>query len=277
MAEEGSSGAAAAPAPAELARHPSEDAPLTPPATVAVPAEAEGGAGAARPVRVEDLAPHCCGVHGVEVRADRPCAFYEGLLSAAECAAIEEALGGRHAATAESLAPGARSQFSVEDTELAGRVWGRIKPYLPQEMDGGRAIGLRSRWNHARYLPGQSVFGHMDQRQASAEHAANPNVASRMSLTIYLDDGYEGGEFVFIRGLRMDGSWEETHKTLRPKRGDAVLFYQAVPEFQHAVPPLKAGVKSIMRSDVLYEFPSAEEADVGGTRGVEGGRPVARD
>lgn len=42
----------------------------------------------------------------------------------------------------------------------------------------------------ARYFPGQSVFAHMDQRQTSAEHRAEPCIASRMSLTIYLDEGY---------------------------------------------------------------------------------------
>jgi hypothetical protein len=51
-----------------------------------------------------------------------------------------------------------------------------------------------------------------------------------------------------------------------------VLFYQAVPEFSHAVPVLISGIKTIMRSDVMYRFASEAEADVGGVAVVGGSR-----
>lgn len=111
----------------------------------------------------------------------------------------------------------------------------------------------------------------MDQRQTSAEHRNDPCVASRVTLNIYLDDQYEGGEFVFVTGVRNDGTWDRSHITLHPKAGDAVLFYQGVPEFSHAVPVLKSGTKTIIRSDVMYRFKTEQEADVGG-RNVVGGR-----
>ena len=101
----------------------------------------------------------------------------------------------------------------------------------------------------------------MDQRQTSAEHRKDPTVASRITVNIYLDrepyaivqlpsavvspGGYTGGEFEFVTGVRDDGSWETTHTRLNPEAGDAVCFYQAVPEFSHAVPALKTGTKTI--------------------------------
>lgn len=124
-----------------------------------------------------------------------------------------------------------------------------------------------------RYFDGQFVFAHMDQRQTCLEHRADRTVASRMSLTIYLDDGYTGGEIAFVTGVGLDGSFAGEHVALRPRPGDAVLFYQAVPEFSHCVHPV-LGVKTILRSDVLYKFGSEAEADVGGLH-VQGGAPVA--
>jgi len=51
--------------------------------------------------------------------------------------------------------------------------------------------------------------------------------------------------------------------------GDAVLFYQSVDEFAHAVLPLQSGTKTIMRSDVLYQFDTIKDADIGGERVVQ--------
>jgi hypothetical protein len=67
----------------------------------------------------------------------------------------------------------------------------------------------------------------------------------------------------------LDGSYEEEHFRPAPKAGDAILFYQAVNEYEHAVLPLISGTKTIMRSDILYKFNSAEEADVGGEKVVQ--------
>ncbi len=89
---------------------------------------------------------------------------------------------------------------------------------------------------------------------------------------MYLDEGYTGGEIAFVTGVRMDGSFEGQHIALKPNPGDAVLFYQAVPEFSHYVHPVH-GVKTILRTDVMYRFASEEEADVGGLR-VQGGAPA---
>lgn len=104
----------------------------------------------------------------------------------------------------------------------------------------------------------------MDQRGGSRESREDNTVASRITINVYLDDGYEGGEFAFVNGVQMDGTFEEEIMRPDPKAGDVVLFYQGAPEFSHAVLPLVAGPKTIMRSDVMYKFANKESADVGG-------------
>jgi hypothetical protein len=213
---------------------------------------------------VEDMAERCCKAWKVEKRADRPCLYFHGLLSKDECKELLQGVCKKHEIKARSTEVGERSEFKHDDEKLSKLLWDRIRSQLPEKLDGGTAIGLRTEWHHARYFPGQSVFAHMDQRQTSQEHRKDPTVASRITLNCYLDRDYTGGEFDFVFGVRDDGSWEKTHLQIAPKTGDAVLFYQAVPEFSHAVPAMKTGTKTILRSDVMYRFASEKEADVGG-------------
>jgi len=235
-------------------------------------------------VTMEDLAPHCCKVYGVEVRKDRPCMYFKNLLTKEECARLMKLCDERHLKEGDPAidsCPACRSQFNHSDAALATKILKRIEKFIPKEMDGGKLMGLRREFNHARYLidskgRGQSVMGHMDQRQPYAEEIKNDDtLATRMSLTIYLDEGYTGAEFVFIKGLKDTGLYDEAHKILRPRAGDAVIFYQGIPEFAHAVPPLKSRKKTIMRTDVLYKFRTKEEANAGGQWApVKGGKPL---
>lgn len=224
-------------------------------------------------MEVQDLAPILCEAHGVQVRADRPCMFLRGILTQDEC---RELVGFGEAKHDQAGEPGmgVRSEFKHADADLSAKLWQRLAPHLPSNLDGGVAVGLRATWHHAKYFKGQWVFAHMDQRQTSEEHDDEPAIASRITLNIYLDDEYEGSEFVFVKTIRMDGTWSDEILRPKPKAGDAVLFYQGVMEFAHAIPELTAGTKHILRSDVLYRFANEEEADVGGARGIEGGAPL---
>lgn len=228
-------------------------------------------------MQVQDLAPVLCAAHGVQVRADRPCLLVRGLLTEDECSELVEFSETKHEKEGEP-GMGVRSEFKHSDADLSRRVWERLSPHLPSKLDGGQATGLRSDWHHAKYFVGQWVFAHMDQRQTSTEHLEDPTVASRITLNIYLDDGYRGSEFAFVRTINLDGSWDGEILKPMPKAGDAVLFYQGIMEFAHAISGLEAGTKHISRSDVLYKFATKDEADVGGSKhGIEGGPPIPND
>ena len=228
-------------------------------------------------MEVQDIAPILCEAHGVRVRADRPCLLLKGILTAEECAELVQFSETKHDQEGEP-GMGIRSEFTHSDEALSVKVWERLSPHLPSELDGGEAIGLRKTWHHAKYFKGQWVFGHMDQRQTSEEHLENPTVASRITLNIYLDDEYTGSEFAFIKSIQLDGTWEGEILKPMPKAGDAVLFYQGIMEFAHGINELRSGTKHILRSDVLYKFKSEDEADVGGNiLGIEGGTSLEQD
>jgi prolyl 4-hydroxylase len=85
-----------------------------------------------------------------------------------------------------------------------------------------------------RYRPGQEYKPHMD----AVAGEANQRI---LTMLVYLNDGYEGGETVFLRtGLRFKG-----------RKGDALVFRNALPDgrademAQHAGLPVTAGEKLI--------------------------------
>jgi hypothetical protein len=217
------------------------------------------------PVKVRDFAPQCCTAHGVQVRNDQPCFWLDNVLSPEECDALIHAVAEHHDCPLSDddvcCEPGVRSQFSTHDPQLCNLLWERIRQTVPQELDGGQAVGLKEDVAHCRYFCGQVGFPHMDFRHG--QHG-DPTIASRISFTVYLDDAYEGGELSFVNELRMDGSTPKLHTTLKPQRGSAVLVYQCVPQFAHLPHEIKRGQKSIMRADVMYRFPDSAGADIGG-------------
>lgn len=216
------------------------------------------------PAVVEDVREQCCKVHGVAVRKDRPCFWLHNVLSDDECDALVLATLEHHdsplSADDVETAPGCRSQFTSQDSQLSALLWERIRGSVPQELDGGRACGLMPRIAHARYFTGQVGFPHMDFRHGLG---SDKYIASRISFTVYLNDDYTGGDLGFIGELRMDGTHGGEHLRVHPRKGSAVLFYQGVPEFAHYPHAIESGSKSIMRADVLYQFQDEHAADVG--------------
>lgn len=217
------------------------------------------------PVKVTEYASHCCAALSIQVQDDRPCFWLDNVLSTQECDALLRAVSEHHDCPLSDdevcHEPGVRSQFTTQDPHLSKLLWERIRHTIPEELDGGQIVGLKEDVTHCRYFSGQVGFPHMDFRHG---HPGDPNVASRISFTVYLDDDYDGGELSFVKELRMDGLYPTSHLTVKPRKGSAVLFYQCVPQFAHWPHEIKRGQKSIMRADVMYRFPDGEAADVGG-------------
>ena len=53
-------------------------------------------------------------------------------------------------------------RVTFDDGELAGFLWGRIKPYLPAQIDGWTASGLNERFRFYRYDASQRFNAHRD-------------------------------------------------------------------------------------------------------------------
>eukprot|EP00938_MAST-03A_sp_MAST-3A-sp1_P000010 g10.t1 len=200
----------------------------------------------------------------------KPCVLVKGLLTKSECDDVLKSIEKEHTRPDDvsvEFHPGTRSTFYARKKELSGVINDRLKDWTPKILDGGKFVGLRHEFMFVRYYCNQSLFAHTDVRQTLV--GDEKSTETRMSLTVYLDTDYEGGELAFVDGADIAtdtmlfhggglkavfDSYPEPKLVLRPSPGDAVIFYQNFPCYSHCVYPLKRGTKSIMRADFMYEF-----------------------
>lgn len=115
---------------------------------------------------------------------------------------------------------------------LANQLWERIKPYIVVETENGLACGLNERFRFYKYRKGQQFRAHRD-----GSFIRNIKEWSSYTLLIYLNEEMEGGETSF------------QNFSIQPKTGMAVLFKH---EIRHGGGVIKAGVKYVLRTDVMY-------------------------
>jgi predicted 2-oxoglutarate/Fe(II)-dependent dioxygenase YbiX len=165
-------------------------------------------------------------------------------LSAEECAfhiSASEQLG--YEAATINTRKGAVRDAGVRDNDrviyddvgLAALLWLRLRDYLPRFLDGRQAVGLNERFRFYRYEQGQRFAGHVDgvYRRSSGEE-------SRLTLMLYLNDDFEGGETAFLNA------------TVKPERGTALVFRH---ELFHEGREVTRGRKYVLRSDVMFNPP----------------------
>jgi predicted 2-oxoglutarate/Fe(II)-dependent dioxygenase YbiX len=129
----------------------------------------------------------------------------------------------------------------VEDPRVASTLWTKIAPHIPASMatgwDGPRRIahaqGLFEPLRVYRYEVGHHFGLHSDQSYTRG------NARSLLTLLVYLDDAFEGGETEF----------PEQAQVIVPRTGSALWFQHAV---LHAGRAVTRGTKHVLRTDVLY-------------------------
>jgi hypothetical protein len=165
----------------------------------------------------------------------------ESFLSADECTELiahSERLGYSEAAIrtedGERLYKDARNNDRIvyDDPGLAARLYPRARPLLPGELDGWSVNGFNERWRYYRYDRAQQFTWHLDGtvRLATGEE-------SLLTFMIYLNDNFEGGS--------TDFGWE----SVLPMQGMALVFPHRL---RHQGSAVKAGLKYVLRTDVLY-------------------------
>jgi prolyl 4-hydroxylase len=127
----------------------------------------------------------------------------------------------------------------VRDASLADALFADVRPYLPATMktesSGAVAlVGLFLPLRVYRYRDGQRFGLHQDQ-----SYLRDDGARSRLTLMVYLDDDFDGGETDF----------PEQGERVAPARGDALWFQHMV---LHAGRAVTRGVKHVLRTDVLY-------------------------
>lgn len=169
------------------------------------------------------------------------------VLSAAECDALIariEALGPQPApiTTARGfvMAPSVRNNDRVmfDDASLAAKLFARIRRTLPPELEGRVPVGANERLRCYRYREGQRFRPHFDGAFRRDDHEE-----SALTLMVYLNDGFAGGETAFL----------DHERVVVPRRGLALLFTHLV---LHEGREVTHGVKYALRSDVMYRDPA---------------------
>jgi predicted 2-oxoglutarate/Fe(II)-dependent dioxygenase YbiX len=163
-----------------------------------------------------------------------------GLLAPGECAQLVElaerqgfASAGVRTAQGPQSMPGVRNneRAMFEAPGWVALLWQRLAGTGLPELDGQVAEGLPKDLRFYKYLPGQRFKMHKD----GPWHEGG--LASKLTLLVYLNDGFEGGDTDF-RDFRVV-----------PRTGSALLF---VHDTWHEGAAVSRGVKYVLRSDVLY-------------------------
>lgn len=122
----------------------------------------------------------------------------------------------------------------VDDAALARDLFERLRPDLPERLKGMTITGLKERMRCYRYRVGEYFAPHGDQ-----SYPGGPGERSLLTLMIYLNDDFEGGQTAFL----------DLGKVIEPRRGRALLFQHMVLHEGRAV---TRGVKYVLRTDVFY-------------------------
>lgn len=125
-----------------------------------------------------------------------------------------------------------RSFYTSED--LAGSLWEKAKPFIPEKIGNSQAIGLNELFRFYRYQPGQQFRGHYDE-----SFIRNSTEASYVTFMIYLNDDFEGGQTIF------SDVW------IKPKQGTLLIFMH---DLFHEGREVTKGIKYVLRTDVMYKL-----------------------
>jgi predicted 2-oxoglutarate/Fe(II)-dependent dioxygenase YbiX len=131
-----------------------------------------------------------------------------------------------------------------DDPKLAQQLFSKAQALLPATLSDCQLLGLNERFRFYRYQAGQYFKWHKDGSFRRDEHEF-----SLLTLLIYLNEDYQGGATAF----RFD--------TIRPRTGMALVFPHLM---MHQGDPIVAGVKYVLRTDVMYRVDGAVSAELPG-------------
>ena len=120
-----------------------------------------------------------------------------------------------------------------DDEILAKRLMNKLDRFLSEEILGWRLLGLNERFRFYRYTEEQYFKWHRD-----GSYKRDLGEQSFITFLVYLNEEFEGGETKF-QGFEIE-----------PKEGTALLFPH---QLLHQGNAVKAGVKYVIRTDVMYE------------------------
>jgi len=124
-----------------------------------------------------------------------------------------------------------------DDAAEANELLDLVRATVPARWKTERLVGGNPRIRVYRYEPGEHHSTHWDTVVELPDQ-----IASRLTLVFYLNDGFTGGETEF----------PELGKRVVPRKGMALLFQHRV---LHSALGVTSGVKYALRTDVLFQTP----------------------
>jgi predicted 2-oxoglutarate/Fe(II)-dependent dioxygenase YbiX len=124
----------------------------------------------------------------------------------------------------------------LDDELFAEELWQLCKPFLPNVLNGRRALGLNERLRFYRYEPGQKFAAHVDgyYRRPNGEQ-------SLLTWMIYLNENFTGGATKFY-GADVE---------VKPETGMMLVFRHAL---LHEGAEVESGRKYVLRSDIMFSL-----------------------
>lgn len=126
------------------------------------------------------------------------------------------------------------SRFIQYDAALASHLYGAVRAHVPHRLVGMEPCGGNECIRFYRYAPGDFFKPHQD-----TDFQRSPVERSLLSVVVYLNSGFEGGDLV----LHASG------RVIKPRAGLAAVFGHRV---VHESTRMVSGVKYALRSDVMY-------------------------
>jgi len=129
---------------------------------------------------------------------------------------------------------------------LAAEIWPKLHPFVSELKTAvWTPVGLNERFRFYRYEKEQFFDWHFD-----GAYQRSGREASRLTVLIYLSDGFTGGttDFCFKAGVLRD---DDPIVTVVPEKGMALVFTHNV---LHRGAPVTSGRKYVLRSDVMFRM-----------------------
>jgi len=167
-----------------------------------------------------------------DVLSDQECNDWIGLIKArgTEQAPINTSRGTR---IVSQIRNNRRAMF--DDPERANRLFERVKQNVPRNIHGMDLVGVNERLRCYEYQAGQYFAPHQD-----GAFVRTDDEQSWYTFMIYLNEGFEGGETVFL---------VEPEKVITPRPGLALLFQHPI---IHEGARVIKGTKYVARTDLMY-------------------------
>lgn len=187
------------------------------------------------------------------------------VLSASECERIIHEIVKMDAWTTQNNLKREVSRLCILDDAFAKLLWDRLYPCIQESLCVPTGFLSEGRWvplkvnpcfRISRYIPGNKFLPHFD-----APYCQSSTIKSGMSLVIYLNDDFTGGQTLCynheytrsMAGLSVDEIMRITDMkpvAISPTQGSVVMFPHSL---LHSAESLTEGTKFVIRTDLVFQ------------------------